>query len=138
MGQLHYIINLDKKEWFSARNMGRGAKLSEQAINGGGSAGALLLLLAATNGRGGGDVYPDPLVGSWAGDRIAVIGEYVKEDDIPGIDAKAMMLDVFDDDTEWRDLSDDLTGLLNVALYNGPMRTTGVFRPDFGNGGSDK
>lgn len=70
--------------------MGDGLKLMEQALSGGGGTGSgLLLLLAASNGdcgRGGGDYRqedPNGIVGRWAGDRIALIGDYAKLEDLP-------------------------------------------------------
>ena len=78
----------------------------------GGTGAALLVLLAASNGRGGGDLdvednwhgpervfprdnaQPGPMpetyseiakrtVGRWAGDQIAVVGDYAKDGDLP-------------------------------------------------------
>lgn len=49
-----------------------------------------MLLLACSNGRGGGDVdLPEEMagyrevIGRWAGDRIAVVGDYAKDRDFP-------------------------------------------------------
>jgi hypothetical protein len=55
----------------------------------------LTILLASSNGRGGGDLHIDEtdarakllseyIVGRWAGDRIAIIGDYHEEDDVIG------------------------------------------------------
>jgi hypothetical protein len=45
--------------------------------SGGGTMFALALLLADGNGRGGGDARTDsPRIGSWAGDRIVISGDY--------------------------------------------------------------
>jgi len=46
------------------------------------------MLLAACAGRGGGDFNKTDLVGSWAGDSIAFIGDYAESQDIPNCDAK--------------------------------------------------
>jgi hypothetical protein len=52
-------------------------KLMEFGSSGDGTMKALAVLLASGNGRGGGDLRSaDPLVGSWAGDRIMVVGDY--------------------------------------------------------------
>ena len=43
---------------------------------------ALAVLLSQGNGEGSGDLRStDPLIGSWAGDRIVVAGDYAAEDD---------------------------------------------------------
>lgn len=97
MGQYHVTVNLDKKQYLMPHKLGDGLKLLEQAGSSGGVSDALLLLLAVSNGRGGGDVvdYPDEqrmnyrestipeIIGSWGGDRIAVIGDYAEPTDLP-------------------------------------------------------
>lgn len=87
MGQYHLTVNLDKKQYLRPHRLGDGLKLLEQAGASGGVSDALLLLLAVSNGRGGGDVtddnYSSPeIVGSWGGDRIAVIGDYAEAKDL--------------------------------------------------------
>jgi hypothetical protein len=106
MGQYHYIANIDKREFLHPHTMGDGLKLMEFGASGGGTMLGLALLLACSNGRGGGDfqIWDDPyndgrkvegiiprdhelataVVGRWAGDRIAVIGDYRTDDDFPG------------------------------------------------------
>jgi hypothetical protein len=48
----------------------------------------LIVLLAASNGRGGGDFDDEPagakeIIGRWAGDRIAIVGDYAEPGDLP-------------------------------------------------------
>ena len=81
MGQYHLTVNLTKKEFIHPHHLGDGLKLMEQAGSSEGTGAALLLLLAASNGRGGGDAEAHPLIGSWAGDRIAVVGDYADDAD---------------------------------------------------------
>lgn len=80
MGQYHKIANLDKKQLLNPHRFGVGIKLlefSESRVST-----ALCALLAVSNNRGGGDIYSnDPLLGSWGGDRIAIIGDYWEEDE---------------------------------------------------------
>lgn len=80
MGQYHKVVNLDKKQVINPHNMGCGIKLlefSESRVTT-----ALSVLLACSNNRGGGDLHSDsPMCGSWAGDRIAIIGDYWEEDE---------------------------------------------------------
>jgi hypothetical protein len=51
----------------------------------------LWLLLTASNRGGSGEAYDHPLIGRWAGDRIAVIGGGAKPDDVPGVNAAQIM-----------------------------------------------
>ena len=90
MGQYWFVVNLDKEEFIHPHVLGSGLKLLEQVAARPGTASALILLLAAEpEARGGGDFdVEDPLlrqvVGRWAGDRIALIGDYAEADDLPG------------------------------------------------------
>lgn len=83
MGQYHKIVNLDKKCLISPPDFTDGMKLGE--FSGGGlTMVALTALLAISNGRGGGDFqdeFDSSLIGSWAGDRIAIVGDYWEDSD---------------------------------------------------------
>jgi hypothetical protein len=118
MGQYHLVVNLDKKQYLHPCRLGDGQKLLEFA-DGGATLTALALLLAKDNGRGTGDLHaapPDaplerwerngfervrtphaPLVGSWAGDRIVIAGDY--GDKLPESDETlyALTLRTFED-----------------------------------------
>lgn len=77
MGQYHKVVNLDKKQYLHPRVFNDGLKLCEFGASSGGTMFGLALLLARDNGKGGGDFHIDnPLVGSWAGDRIIIVGDY--------------------------------------------------------------
>jgi len=76
MGQYHMVYNLDKEEYFRAEML----KLKEQ-IGTHGSTTALFMLVANSNGRGGGDFEDHFLIGSWAGNRIVVQGDYAEPGD---------------------------------------------------------
>lgn len=81
MGQYHRVINLDKKQWLRPHSFDEGTKLMEFGCSSQGTMTALAILLAASNGKGGGDFRgDDPLIGSWAGDRIAIVGDYAEGD----------------------------------------------------------
>lgn len=97
MGQYHLVVNLDKKQYLHPCRLGDGQKLLEFA-DGGATLTALAILLAKDNGRGIGDLHVAPpdapleswerekfkrvrtphahLVGSWAGDRVVIAGDY--------------------------------------------------------------
>lgn len=122
MGQYWYVVNLDKKEFVHPHKLGTGLKLWEQLANHPGTGAALIILCAAMpEARGGGDfdldanwhgpertfpennVTPGPMpeeypaiakrtIGRWAGDRIALIGDYAKKGDLPNSDIPANMI----------------------------------------------
>lgn len=106
MGQYHMICNYDKKQYLHAHEFGDGLKLMEFGASPHGTMLGLAILLAASNGRGGGDIHPwvgggdryvpgltkergdwliDNVVGAWAGDRIAIIGDYNEPEDAGGL-----------------------------------------------------
>lgn len=110
MGQYHLIVNLDKREFLYPHEFGDGFKLMEFGQSAGGTLTALTILLAASNGRGGGD-FQDTTTslehrpGCWAGDRIAIIGDYFEEEDVEGLSAEDMA-DLWSEDPEtWTDIS---------------------------------
>jgi len=84
MGQYYIIANLDKRQFINPHSFGDGAKLMEFGASGSGIMCGLAILLSDGNDRGGGDLHvpenaPEELkslVGSWAGDRIVVSGDY--------------------------------------------------------------
>jgi len=83
MGQYFVAVSLDSREWVNAHSFGNPVKLREMANNPAGVGVALMILLACSSGRGGGDFPDNPVVGRWAGDRIALIGDYAEDDDLP-------------------------------------------------------
>ena len=110
MGQYHHPVNLDKKEFINPHKLGSGLKQWEQLANTPGTGAALLVLLFSSNSRGGGDLDaetnwhgpdrvdftkegPDlsaeyktiarAIVGRWAGDRLAIVGDYGEVGDLP-------------------------------------------------------
>ena len=139
MGQYHYVCNLDKHEFLHPHKFGSGLKLMEFGCESVGVPTGLVLLLAASNGptgRGGGDWHPwlggpgyegrevkvdaataerlsREIPGRWAGDRIAIIGDYAETGD-PGIDP---------DDTPWTnkagwtDISADVVAAIELDYY---------------------
>ena len=80
MGQYYLIVNIDKKQYLHPHKCGDGLKLLEFASSGCGTLSALAILLADGNGRGGGDLRSEnPIIGSWAGDRVVIAGDYADE-----------------------------------------------------------
>lgn len=94
MGQYWYPVNLDKREFVRPHALGVGLKLWEQLANHPGTGGALLVLCAAMpEPRGGGDFHFEAkdggyeeiarrTIGRWAGDRIALVGDYAVDTDL--------------------------------------------------------
>jgi hypothetical protein len=93
MGQYYIVVNIDKQQFIDPHRCGDGAKLLEFASSGCGMMACLAILLADGNGRGGGDLMvwnqmtgenaPVPgaeIIGSWAGDRIVIAGDYADPD----------------------------------------------------------
>jgi len=125
MGQYHYIVNITKKQYINPHKIGSGLKLLEQVGWEASPSTALFILLACSNGRGGGDVGGHPLVGSWAGDKIAVIGDYCESGDIPGHDAPAIyeaimgrgdrLIDMAEGEV-WTDVSAQLRDMMAAAV----------------------
>jgi len=99
MGQYWMVVNLDKKEYVNAHRLGCGIKLWEQLANHPATGTALLVLLAAMpQRRVVGDLddadgkadkgYAEVAkrtIGRWAGDRIALVGDYGEAGDIPSM-----------------------------------------------------
>lgn len=84
MGQYYCAVNLTKKEYVHPHRIGGLAKLWEWATNPF-QAGCLVLLLGWSTGSGGGDPdWNDPdisaVAGRWAGDRVALVGDYHNPD----------------------------------------------------------
>lgn len=96
MGQYWIPVNLTKLEFIDPHKLSCGLKLWEQVASNVGTGTALLILCAAQREhRGGGDLRMecsgDPeyseiakrTIGRWAGDRIAIVGDYAEADDLP-------------------------------------------------------
>ena len=106
MGQYHHIMNLTRHEYLNAEAFDEGRKLTEFGCGNGGTMAALAALLSASSGRGFGDFHTHDgagrdnpehwlkgfgltaeladrhIVGRWAGDAIAIVGDYAQEEDL--------------------------------------------------------
>jgi hypothetical protein len=77
MGQDFMPINKTKREYFTAKEIGGGAKLWEWCANR--EAGVLPYLLRKSDDIGGGDIADPSKVkyaGRWAGDEVYFVGDY--------------------------------------------------------------
>jgi len=116
MGQYWYPVNLDKKEFIHPHKLGNGLKLWEQLASHPGTGAALILLTAAMpEPRGGGDIRgAEGIVGRWAGDRIAFVGDYAEPDDLPDDDAAEVYRGI--EDGTFEDVSDMVCEVLEKQL----------------------
>jgi hypothetical protein len=94
MGQYHYPINITKKQKLHPHKFDDGLKLGEFGCSSHGTMTALAYLLASSVQRGGGDMGVGAHAGTWAGDQIAIIGDYSEKGDIPGMDAEQIFKDL--------------------------------------------
>ena len=127
MGQYWVPVNLDKKEFVSPHKLATGLKLWEHLANHPGTGAALIVLLAAMPyERGGGDLLKDcdsarSVIGRWAGDRIALVGDYAEDSDLPEeFEASKIYEECVDneDDREgiYRDITDDVCKVIEKEL----------------------
>lgn len=120
MGQYHKLVNLDKHEFVNPHRIGDGLKLWEMSASSYGIGSALVILLAASNGRGGGDFNApdkDGIIGRWAGDRIAFIGDYGEDNDLPAeFEAGTLYSKLEENNSDWVDISESLKPILQYEF----------------------
>ena len=146
MGQYWYPVNLDKKEYVHPHKLASGLKLWEQLAAQPGTGAALVVLCAAMpEPRGGGDfdldsnwhgpertmqehpTSPGPMpeaypaiarrtIGRWAGDRIALVGDYAADGDLPNPADEASRIYERCAEDEWRDVSEDVCAVIAHEL----------------------
>lgn len=90
MGQYFIAVNEDKREFIDPHVFGDGLKFQEFSCSSSGFLAGLALLLRRSSNGGGGDWYSYsadtkkaplerfPIVGSWAGGKVSVLGDYDK------------------------------------------------------------
>ena len=77
MGQYFLVLNLDKRQYLHPHCFGDGLKLLEFGSSAEGTLTGLTLLLRKSTEGGGGDWDGShEIVGTWAGDRSAIVGDY--------------------------------------------------------------
>lgn len=127
MGQYWIAVNLDKKEYVSPHKLKTGAKLWEQLANHPGTGAALVILIAAQREmRGGGDLQENTkdenynkiarsVIGRWAGNRVAFVGDYAEDNDLPE-KFKASRIHDECNDGKYLDISDHVATVIEHEL----------------------
>jgi hypothetical protein len=117
MGQYHTLFNLDKLEVVNPHDLGFGAKQVEHTGFKGSLSDILYALTAYKSARGGGDFADDGGIfkGRWHGDRVAVIGDYYEESDLPAAWAEA--LSDIGEPTKFKSIADEIRPAV-VALFD--------------------
>ena len=144
MGQYWKPVNLDKREFIDPHQLGAGLKLWEQLANHPGTGAALIILTAAMREqRGGGDfdmtenwhgpertmgsgpgpmpeVYPQTakkVIGRWAGDRIAIVGDYAEDSDLPPEFEASKIYDNCREGGTYTDITNDVCAVIEHELH---------------------
>ncbi len=118
MGQYHKLINITKKEYIVGHDIGINLKHYEQIGFEGSMADVLYCLMIAQGNdyRGGGDVSGHRAIGRWAGDHVAIVGDYYTEE---GDNYKYKNLyDIVDDDRHYKNISPSIRSMLRVIYPN--------------------
>jgi hypothetical protein len=123
MGQYWLPVNLDKKEFIDPHKLASGLKLWEQIANDFVGKALIVLTAAMPDARGGGDLKPDPRVGRWAGDRIAIVGDYAENGDLAA-EHQAGQIYGWCRDGVFTDVTDGICEVLEHEL-NGKFTGTG-------------
>lgn len=136
MGQYYQVVNLDKKELLHPHELTDGLKLLEFGC-GGLTMTALAVLLACSNGRGGGDLHSDnPIIGSWSGDRIAIVGDYAEPQDFQGL-TQEMIDEIWGENRVYKDISRDVLKAMCEDSYLKQDLLQSVASYDYGKDWSD-
>lgn len=116
MGQYWIPVCLDTKEFIDPHKLGTGLKLFEQVSDHPGTAAALVVLCTAMpEQRGGGDLRPHPIIGRWAGKRVALVGDYAEDSDLPA-EFEASTIYQRCVNGEWTDISEQVCDVLEAEL----------------------
>lgn len=111
MGQYWIPVSLTKREFVHPHKLGAGLKLWEQLATHPGTTAALVILTAAMPQSRGGDITDnesadEKVVGRWAGDRIALIGDYAERDDLKPEDNADLIYNLCDsEDRVWNTIA---------------------------------
>ena len=153
MGQYWIPVNLDKKECIEPHKLASGLKLWEILANDHVGKALVILTAAQRENRGGGDLdidanwhgpertFPDhnsspgPMprqypqiaketIGRWAGDRIAIVGDYAEDSDLPAEFEASKIYGKCGEPRGYRDITDDVCKVIEHEL-NGKFEGNG-------------
>ncbi len=131
MGQYWYPVNLTKREFINPHKLGSGLKLWEQIANPGVGQALVILSAAMPERRGGGDFNKNDeisarTIGRWAGDRIALVGDYAEDGDLPKHFKASKILNKCDPKARYpyKDITDDVCHVIEQEL-NGKFEGDG-------------
>jgi hypothetical protein len=114
MGQYHKLVNIDKREQVSPYALGLGAKQYEQTGCEGSLADAIYLLVMSSPAAGGGDWEHFPsLSGRWVGDRVIILGDYTRNEDLPSYPNAG---ELYYQSESWNDISDEVAEALGKVF----------------------
>jgi len=123
MGQYFMPVNYDKKQFLHPHKFGDGLKATE-FIGGRGTMSALGFLLASPLDQSGDFSMPDDmqmpydseqLAGSWAGDRIEILGDYHDTNIRKPDDATYAM--IRDQENDWEDISELMWNIVEANSW---------------------
>lgn len=152
MGQYWRAVNLDKGEFVSPYKLDSGAKLWEQLASAHVGRALIILVAAHRVQRGGGDLdltrnwhgkertFPDhnttpgPMpedyqtvaartIGRWAGDRIAMVGDYAEDSDLPKKFKAASIYGKCSEDGGLTDVTEDVARVIEHELQGEFVKT---------------
>ena len=114
MGQYHKLINITKKEYIVGHDIGINLKHYEQIGFEGSMADVLYCLMIAQGNdyRGGGDVSGHKAIGRWAGDHVAIVGDYYNEYEDKH-DYRSLY-DIVESDRHYKNISPSIRSMLRV------------------------
>lgn len=56
-------------------------------------------------------------IGRWAGDRIALVGDYAEDGDLPNAKDKASEIYGYCSEGQWKDISEDVCAVIEHELH---------------------
>ncbi len=123
MGQYWKPVNIDKREFIDPRKLGCGLKLWEQIANPEVGRALVVLMAVMPEPRGGGDLNRNPFIGRWAGDRVVLVGDYSRDEDMPDCPIPfGTLYRLTNEDTDgynaFTDISDDVIEIIEAELKN--------------------
>lgn len=134
MGEYFVICNFDRKEALDPGAFGHGYKpgnFLHGALNRGVLHGLLHLLSLSGSIRGVQERASDPLFGRWAGQRIAIVGDYY-QGQVAGIawEQDLQYLDVRNGQDGWVDISEHVVRAIGGELEDRSEFPRSVLHPD--------